>query len=155
MNTAIHIADAVVAVINAAPLDPAIVATRKVVPEYEMRKLEETTVIVVPRSIETTRVTRASDKHRYAMDIAVMRKAPEGDIDAFVDQMCDIVVAVRGAVAGQHLTIGQGGTATTALFISAGIDPVYSLDHLTQQRTFLSVIRCEYDTMDGTDETTV
>lgn len=143
MSTVIEIADAVVDLINNAEKEVEVTATRKVVPEFEMRKLENIAVVVVPRSIDSTRVTRIHEKHRFGIDIAVMQKASMAtEIESFCNDMCDVVSEIRSIVNGVDLS------EPAAKFISCGINPVYSMEHLSQHRTFLSVIKCEYDVME-------
>lgn len=66
-----------------------------------------------------------------------MRRAqPQDDLNALVETMVGLTNEIREALSGKEMS--------GAVFIGDAIDPIYSLEFLMQQRTFLSVLRLDY-----------
>lgn len=141
-NKVFDIADDIVALINntaaGSGFTQPLTATRDVLPSLQLSQTEDTVLVsVVPRSIELSRASRVDRLKRYAVDIGVMKRAKQSDdLNSFVAGLVDLTNEIRELLSGRAM-----GDATS---ISDTIDPIYSVDHLRQQRLFLSVLRVEY-----------
>ena len=144
MALVIDIADAVTAEINAAPggtFSLALTAVRKVLPVYDLSDLDTLKVTVVPKAVEITAASRSSSQYDIAVDIGVQKKLGK-DIDAEI-------VALVGLVDEIADYLRQRALAAAPYAIWAGIvnEPVYSAEHLADNRTFTSVLTVTYRAM--------
>lgn len=140
-SKAFDIVDAIVGEINRVASEVGfsqpLTASREVMPSLAMNQIKGVVVSVVPRSVELSQASRSSRLKRYKVDVAVMRRAqPQDDLNALVETMVDLTNEIREALSGQEMS--------GAVFIGDAIDPIYSLEFLMQQRTFLSVLRLDY-----------
>lgn len=140
-SKAFDIVDAIVDEINRVASEvgfsQTLTASREVMPSLAMNQIKGVVVSVVPRSIELSQASRSSRLKRYKVDVAVMRRAqPQDDLNALVETMVGLTNEIREALSGKEMS--------GAVFIGDAIDPIYSLEFLMQQRTFLSVLRLDY-----------
>ena len=136
-----EIVDAIVGEINRVAnevgFSQPLTASREVMPSLAMNQIKGVVVSVVPRSVELSQTSRSSRLKRYKVDVAVMRRAqPQDDLNALVETMVGLTNEIREALSGKEMS--------GAVFIGDAIDPIYSLEFLMQQRTFLSVLRLDY-----------
>lgn len=140
-SKAFDIVDAIVDEINRVASEvgfsQTLTASREVMPSLAMNQIKGVVVSVVPRSVELSQTSRSSRLKRYKVDVAVMRRAqPQDDLNALVETMVGLTNEIREALSGKEMS--------GAVFIGDAIDPIYSLEFLMQQRTFLSVLRLDY-----------
>lgn len=140
-SKAFDIVDAIVGEINRVASEvgfsQTLTASREVMPSLAMNQIKGVVVSVVPRSVELSQTSRSSRLKRYKVDVAVMRRAqPQDDLNALVETMVGLTNEIREALSGKEMS--------GAVFIGDAIDPIYSLEFLMQQRTFLSVLRLDY-----------
>ena len=74
MPTTVDIADAVVHELNNAGLTPAFTAERKMLPKYTLEEMADLRVVVVPRSIDITKLNRSSARFEIEIDIGVQQR---------------------------------------------------------------------------------
>jgi len=136
-----EIVDAIVGEINRVAnevgFSQPLTASREVMPSLAMNQIKGVVVSVVPRSVELSQASRSSRLKRYKIDVAVMRRAQQqDDLNTLVETMVSLTHEIREALSGKEMS--------GAVFIGDAIDPIYSLEFLMQQRTFLSVLRLDY-----------
>lgn len=139
----IDIAAAVVAELNgtSSPLAGQATAARHYLPQLDLIQLASLAVSVVPRSMEHTRISRASVQSDVQIDIAVQKKLTSGD-NAEVDALMGLVEAVDAFLCGRPLALCSG-----ALWLSSKHEPIYAPEHLDDHRVFTSVLTLTYRTM--------
>lgn len=141
MALVIDIADAVAAELNAAPagtFEPAFLAVRRVLPEFELAELAALRVTVVPKAVELSGSTRSLGQCDCQIDIGVQQKLGR-DLDGEVAALCSLVDAIAAYLRRRPLA-----AVPRAAWVRTQIDPVYAPDHLAQQRTFTSVLTVTY-----------
>ena len=141
MALVIDIADAVAAELNAAPagtFDPAFTAVRRVLPEFELSDLAELKVTVVPKAVEISGSTRSVGQLDFQIDIGVQKKLGK-DLDTEVAGLCGLVDGIAGYLRRRALA-----AAPHAVWVRTRNDPVYSPEHLADQRAFTSVLTVTY-----------
>jgi hypothetical protein len=141
MSLVIDIADAVAAELNAAPpgtFSQSFTAQRRVLPEFDLEGLADLRVTVVPRSVEITGSTRSASQYDIAVDIGVQRKLGK-DLDAEVAALSSLVDAIRDYLRRRPLA-----SLPWATWVSIANEPVYSPEHLAEQRVFTSVLTVTY-----------
>ena len=108
-------------------------------PGVELDKLTAVPQLtVVPKSVQPQHMTRAGRADNITIDIGVQAKItgrPEED----VPKLCRLARAVLDYMWGLKLT-----REPEAVFMDAGIDPVYAPEHLQQLRVFTSVVSVTY-----------
>lgn len=141
MSLVIDIADAVAAELNAAPpgtFSQSFTAQRRVLPEFDLEGLADLRVTVVPRSVEITGSTRSASQYDITVDIGVQRKLGK-DLDAEVAALSSLVDAIRDYLRRRPLV-----SLPWATWVSIANEPVYSPEHLAEQRVFTSVLTVTY-----------
>ncbi len=109
-----------------------------VLPSFESAELEILRVSVVPRTLEIERVTRASSKYTVGIDIGVQKRiigTPEetvAEMGALVDDIADFL---------KSTALSQFPAAQWHSLVH---DPLYVPEHLSQKRTFTSVLSLKY-----------
>ncbi len=109
-----------------------------VLPSFESAELEILRVSVVPRTLEIDRVTRASSKYTVGIDIGIQKRivgTPEETVatmGALVDEIADFMKS-------QDLT-----QFPAAQWHSLANEPIYVPEHLSQKRTFTSILSLKY-----------
>ena len=144
MSLITDIADAVVAELNAAPagtFEPSFTAQRRVLPAFELAELKALKVTVVPKAVQITGSTRSSSQYDLAIDIGVQRKLTS-DSDSDVENLGTLVDQIA-----EHLRQRPLSTAPYASWMSIVNEPVYSPEHLLEQRVFTSVLTVTYRAM--------
>lgn len=132
MNPIATIADAIVAALNAHAFSRPFTAERAYRPVFELVELKSLRVTVVPKSVEITTANRSTSQLDMQIDVGIQQKlvaADNNEIDALMDLVHEIIEHIR--------TVGLFGSAS---LIKAENDPIYSVDHLGELRTFTSVV---------------
>jgi len=130
------IADAVTAMLNAGPFDPALGAERRYQPAFELPELADLKVSVVPKSVTVTNASRDSSYFDCAIDIGVQKKIAD---DADIDDLVDLTEQIA-----DHLRQKRLDDAPQAAFVSIANEPVFAPEHLDTQRVFTSVLTVTY-----------
>ncbi len=109
-----------------------------VLPVFESAELEVLRVSVVPRTLEIDRVTRASSKYTVGIDIGIQKRitgTPEetvATIGTLVDEIADFL---------KSHDLSQFPAAQWHGLVN---EPIYVPEHLSQRRTFTSVLSVKY-----------
>lgn len=141
MSTIIDIAEAVATELNAAEsgtFSQAFTAQRKVIPAYKLEELDGLKVSVVPKAIEITAATRIGGQHDFAMDIGIQKRVGR-DVDADVQTLIVLVDEIA-----EYLRKRSLSGAPWATWLRCVNDPIYVPEHLTEDRTFTSVLTLTY-----------
>lgn len=141
MSLITDIADAVVAELNAAPagtFDPGFTVQRRVMPAFELAELAELKVTVVPKAVQITGSTRSSSQYDLTIDIGVQRKLTSNS-DSDVETLGTLVDQIAEYMRQRPLS-----QAPYAVWVSTANEPVYSPEHLLEQRVFTSVLTVTY-----------
>lgn len=99
-------------------------------PEFALDSIENLIVAVVPKGIEFTAHSRSENEKIVKIDIGVMKKCSDGEIESLLDtvqNICDRFARLR---------LGN----TRALCVKVENNPVYAPEHLLQRKQFTSVI---------------
>ena len=141
MSLAIDRADAVTAELNAAEagsVNVAFTARRAVLPVFELAELSDLHVTVVPQAIEMTPATRTLVQQDVQIDIGVQKKLGK-DLDGEIEPLMKLVEQIA-----DHLRWNPLQNAMDAAWVRAANEPIYSPDHLAEQRLFTSVLTVTY-----------
>ncbi|MHB9070467.1 MAG: hypothetical protein ACYC54_08855 [Sedimentisphaerales bacterium] len=135
----IQIADALVSKLITGTFSQSFTPVRTVFPNFELKELAALKVTVVPRSVDSSIVTRASDQDDYVIDIGVQKKLT-ADYEVETATLISLVTEIKDFLKLKHLTI----TTRIAMWINTKIDPIYSREHLAGDDVFTSVITVTY-----------
>jgi hypothetical protein len=144
MSNAITIADEVSSIIVAGQqsraLSSGFTASRKVLPRYLIKDLTQPVVSVVPKTVELVGSTRSASEFNYDIEIGVQQKIsdPETDVPGLVDLVDHISKYLRFTIL----------TANKAIWVKAAIQPIYSVEHLSSDSVFTSVLTVTYKTLE-------
>ena len=109
-----------------------------VLPSFEPAELEILRVSVVPRTLEMDRVTRASSKYTVGVDVGIQKRitgTPEETVAAMGALVDEIANFLKSADLSQFPAAQWHGLTN---------DPLYVPEHLSQKRTFTSVLSLKY-----------
>jgi len=153
MSLITDIADAVASELNAAPPESPespegfsipLNAQRRVLPQFEPEELSDLQVSVVPKRLEITGATRTASQYEIAIDIGVQRRLGR-DLDAEVAELGTLVDQIADYLRRRPLTQMAGDPGIPGLtWVSTVNEPVYSPEHLAEQRVFTSVLTVTY-----------
>ena len=139
MSLVTEIARAVVAELNRQEFSQEFEAVYTVKPSYEPAELDTLRVAVVPKTLEIERLSRSCTKYIVSVDVGVLQRigkmTPEEAVETLgclVDEIADF------------LSENQLNDIKAATFAEVVNDPVYVPEHLTQLRTFTSVLNVKY-----------
>ena len=114
-------------------------AVFSVKPGFELAELDTLRVIVVPKTLEIETASRSSSKYVVSVDIGIMRRignlSPEEAVETLGDLVEEIIELLKTHSLFDFLAAQVTGITN---------DPLYIPDHLTQQRTFTSVLTIQY-----------
>ena len=139
MSMTTTIAKSVVTELNNHDFSLPFEAVFSVKPGFELAELDTLRVIVVPKTLEITSISRSSSKYLVSVDIGVMRRigklTPEAAVETLGDLVDEIIEFLKTATLNEF---------PAAQCIGVANDPIYIPDHLTQSRTFTSVVNVKY-----------
>ena len=107
-------------------------------PLYDIKQLGTLRVSVVPASIESVVMSRASTRHSVAIDIGI-QKMVGPDIETDIETLTSIVDEICLYVKRLNLD-----TTPAAKFVDVQNDPIYSIAHIDGFQTFTSVLHMRY-----------
>lgn len=140
MPLPLDIADAVVAELNAAQVDPGpgfgqtFMATRSYRPVFELADLKTLRVTVVPKGIEIVNITRTANQNDVSVDVAVQKKVNPADA-AEMDALMTLVEKLS-----DFFRLRRLAALPTALWTKTENVPIYSPEHLETKQVFTSVL---------------
>ena len=139
MSLVTTIAKSVVAGLNKHTFSLPFEAVFSVIPGFELAELDTLHVIVVPKTFEIETVSRSASKYLVSVDIGIMRRigkwTPEEAACTLGDLVDEIIEFLKTATLDEF---------PAAQCIAVANDPIYIPDHLTQSRTFTSVVNVKY-----------
>jgi len=139
MSLVTTVAKSVAAELNKHTFSLSFEAVFSVKPGFELAELDTLRVIVVPKTLEIETVSRSSSKYLVSVDIGIMRRignlSPEEAVETLGDLVDEII---------EFLKMKTLDDFPVAQCIGVTNDPIYILDHLTQSRTFTSVVNVKY-----------
>jgi hypothetical protein len=132
MSLVINAADAVAAEINAAPPDAfghEFIATRRVLPVFELTDLTDLRVTVVPKGVEISGSTRSTSQYDISVDVGVQRKLTSdgGEVDAQIESLGELVDRIADYLRRRPLMSFPG-----LAWVSTRNEPVYAPEHLLE-----------------------
>lgn len=136
MSTAITIADAVVAAINAGTYTQPVQAVRLHQPSFTLDELKDLHLSVVPRSVQVSAASRDTSMYDVAVDVGVQKKVAS---DQEIDDLLGLVEQI-----GDHLRLMRLPNAPEAAWVSLAHEPIVAAEHLDQHRQFTSIITVVY-----------
>lgn len=140
MTQIADLADAIAAAITASAAAlpvPIVTVERRWSPDWDQAALRELRCGVIPRTIDRTALTRATDQIDCTVDVALMRHLPgdknadPGDLDPYVAS----ALAVASLLAGMPLS-----RLPVAKRITIRHEPVFSQQQWQERRCFFSLI---------------
>ena len=148
MTQALHIAlaDEVVALLAGQTFVLPMVVRRYYVPFYRLdRDGDLTHALVVPRSRQSERVSRAERQREVGLDVGIMRRVPEWVPEGLqevgrgsLDDLSALVGEVEDFLADAVVP------SYNARPVAVQVDPIYSPEHLEQWSQFTSVVTVSY-----------
>ena len=139
MSLVTSIAKSVATELNKHTFSTPFEAVFSVKPGFELSELDTLRVIVVPKTLEIETVSRSSSKYLVSVDIGIMQRigkmAPEEAVETLGDLVDEIIEFLKTKILDEF---------PAAQCIAVANDPIYIPDHLTQQRTFTSVLTIQY-----------
>jgi hypothetical protein len=139
MSLVTTIAKSVVAELNKHEFSMPLTAVFSVKPGFELSELDTLRVIVVPKTLEIEAVSRSSSKYLVSVDVGIMRRignlSPEEAVETLGDLVDELIEFLKSKTLDDFPAAQCVGVAN---------DPIYIPDHLTQSRTFTSVLNVKY-----------
>ena len=139
MSVVTQIAKAVAAELNRQKFSQEFEATYTVKPSYEPAELDTLHVAVVPKTVEIERLSRLSTKYTVSVDVGVLQRIGKMTPEEAVETLGDLVDEIADYLSEKQLEDFQAAT-----FAGITNEPVYVPEHLTQMRTFTSVLNVKY-----------
>ncbi len=134
-----QIADAVVAVINAAEPIAGVTAVRKSRPETDRATLTTATIQVICSTFSCEPADRTRKRYHYGIDVGVQQATDPDDLTTFSSQH-DWLSTIRAMFEMQRLT-GLTIASWERTETVAGAEAGYAPEHLDMQRVFTGVLR--------------
>ena len=129
-----HVAESVVAELNAATFSLPVTATRSYLPRVELANLKTLQITVVPSSLVVATASRGQSQHDVAIDIAVQQKLGS-EQNADLDPLLALAEEIAAHFRGRRLD-----SFPDALWVKSEFKPIFAPEHLDQLRTFTSVL---------------
>lgn len=144
MAIILEIADKVVAALNAESWDLQFTAVREYTPALKLTDVDVLHVIVVPATIGRAASSRTEDELDYEVQIGILQRFQHepGDTD-IRDDLVDLAEAIGNHFARLNLTLDSGPILRC---IAVANDPIYSPEHMRENRQFTSIITLTFRT---------
>lgn len=140
-STIVTVADAVVASLNGNVFTPTFTATRAYRPVFDLVDLTTIHVTVVPKGFTREGGTRGAEQGDFQIDVAVQQKVASDSAEV-LDPLMDLVEDIA-----KFLRRQRPESYTDAICLKVENSPVYSPEHLNEQRVFTSVLTLTYRVM--------
>ena len=135
----IQIADALVVKLTGGTFSQPFTPVRMVFPNFDIKELVTLKVTVVPRSVESSILTRVSDQDDFVIDIGVQKKLTEA-FESETVALIALVTEIKTFLRLGNLSIGSA----FARWLTTKIDPIYSREHIAGDNVFTSIISVTY-----------
>ena len=132
------IAEAVKQELAAGEFSQTFVPQRSYRPRFKLQDMDVLHVTVVAQSVVSEPVTRSSTQYDCKIDIGIQQRLSQED-NAIIDRLMDLVQELADFLQGRVLT-----QCPAAKFMGVERDPLYSPQHLDQQKQFTSVLTVSY-----------
>lgn len=129
----VDVADAIVAVLNAASLSRNFTAVRRHTHNIDRTTLQTVRVLVVPKADLTRKTTRGMIRREIDVDVAILAPATD-EYDA--ERLMDFVEEIKDELEGDQMA--------SADWVQHDNDPVYSVDNIDGLQQFTSVVTESY-----------
>ena len=139
MSIVTQIAKAVAAELNRNEFTQEFEAVYTVKPSYEPAELDTLHVIVVPKTLEIEHISRLSTKYTVSVDVGIMQRIGKMTPEEAVETLGDLVDEIADFLSETQLNDFKAAT-----FAGIANEPIYVPEHLTQMRTFTSVLNVKY-----------
>lgn len=134
----IEVADAMVAQLNDHDFSEEFVAQRLYLPLFERTAMQELHVTVVPKAEESVLRSRSQTRDDLKIDVAVQQAVDASDIDK-IDALMELTGEIKAFLRFRPMA----GVS----WVGIEHEPIYSVDHLTSQQLFTSVLTLTYRTI--------
>lgn len=134
MSTVLQVADAVTSQLNAAALSQSFTAERLYIPNFELAKLNQLRVTVVPSELHVRSLDRNRNSYEAEIDIAVQKKFKQGS-NAEIDPLIALVEEIADLFRLQRLA-----SLPAAIWSRTEHQVLYSPEHWEQYRQFTSLL---------------
>jgi hypothetical protein len=135
----IQIADAVVAVLNAATLSQTFTAARYYLPEFELNEMDTLHVSVVPAELDEEIADRSRDRAEYKIHVAVQKRVtkqePPGLDAEAIDGLMTLVEEIGDLFRHKPLAGFE-----QAHWVKTENKPIYDPKHLKEHGQFTSLL---------------
>lgn len=137
----IILADAVAVALAAASFSEEFAPQRKYTPRVDLKNADSLSVFVVPKSAESTLISRKSTEDTLKVDVGFIQRIAD---DARADTLMGLVADVAEWFRMRKLDGFDGDWLETAT------DPIFLPDHLAEKKQFTAVITLTYGLTRGT-----
>lgn len=138
---AVDVADALVTALNTnqGAFTTPFTAVRNLLPIHTIDDLASLKVTVLPASLEETVFSRAACQDDFVIHIGVQQRiAKDTDIETALPTLIGLVTEIKDFLKMKNLT------SVGACWVSTKIDPIYSREHLQQDKVFTSLLIVTY-----------
>ncbi len=134
----VDIADAVTAELNDGGFSLPFTAQRLLLPDFELSQLADMKVSVVPKAVEFNAFSRQHTQYEFSVDVGIQQKL-DGDVETLLPGLLSFVDEMVTFLRKRKLT-----SVPEAVWLRSVNDPIYSREHLVNQRTFTSILTVTY-----------
>lgn len=138
---AVDIADALVTALNTnqGVFTTPFTAVRNLLPIYTTEDLASLKVTVLPASLDETVFSRAACQDDFVIHVGVQQRiAKDTDIETALPTLIGLVTEIKDFLKMKNLT------SASACWVSTKIEPIYSREHLQQDKVFTSLLVVTY-----------
>lgn len=139
MAHVIDIADAIATELLTGTFSMEFTPVRRVLPKFDLKDLDNLLVTVVPAAVDILAASRIASQYDVSVDIGIQKRISRASMDADVLALCDLVDEI-----GDFLKMRALADAPTAHWRNMKNEPIYSVEHLLENRTFTSVLSLTY-----------
>ncbi len=133
MAVIIDIADEIVTKLNVpSTFTQEIIATRQLVPRFELEKLKDLTVTVVPKDLGAVMFDRINLQKECRIDVAIQKKLDSLE-DSEINPLMDFVEEILNFFNTERVF-------GSSFWTEIENEPIYSPEHMLESRVFTSVL---------------
>jgi hypothetical protein len=139
VSTIAQIADAVVAVLNAASLSQPVTAVRYYLPEFDLKEMVDLHVSVVPAELEEEIADRTRDRAEYKIHVAVQKRVTKQDPPGLDTEAIDSLMTLVEEIDDLFRHKPMAGYEQ-AHWTKTENKPIYDPKHLKEHGQFTSLL---------------